>query len=232
MKTGMLLAALAAAGLIGGVVLLASGDPDPAPGSARTARASVPADQDRARLSVDDRVAELEQRVEDIERELRLVRMRGAAVPHRGLADEDPSSEAGAADPALEASVREILAAERERERDAESERRRERWQSRSNEILDELVRRVHIDATQRERLAELWNGEREQLAELFAGAREGEADFRALRQQARALRTSTDEQAQAILDAEQLEAYEELRPRGGRGEGRGEGRGPRGDGE
>jgi len=235
-KTTLVIGALAAGlGVAGAGYMLLAGDDGatetqgtPARAGKRTSARAEAVREDRSDWATEDRVAELELEVAELRRQMRAMQLRGAVSGFGGSDELDPS------DPGISDSVREIVAREREREREQDLERRRARMQERTEEALDELVSKAGIDDQQREKVAALWAAERDQMSALWNESRDGDGDPRAARDQARAMRRATDEQAKSMLDAQQYEIYEQLRPRGpggGRG-GRGPGAwGPNGEG-
>ena len=159
--------------------------------------------------SLDARVAKLEREVDSLRRQLAITR--GASTVMSG--DDDDAAEVPAQ---FDDAVRAVLEEERSREREEEAERRRDRWESRSEEILDELVSQAGINASQRETIGSLWSAEREKAGPIFMAAREGDKDFSEAREEIEALRKQTDAEVAKLLSSEQYTAYEELRPRGG----------------
>src|SRR5688572_17242059 len=157
---------------------------------------------------LEGRVAKLEREVESLRRQLMITR--GAATVMSG--DDDGAVEAPAQ---FDDAVRAVLEEERSREQEEDAERRRDRWESRSEEILDELVSQAGINASQRETIGALWTSEREKAGPIFMAAREGDKDFSEAREEIEALRKQTDAEIAKLLSSEQYTAYEELRPRG-----------------
>ena len=179
--------------------------------------------------SVEDRVAALEDEVDDLRRELGRQRMgAGARLPEARSFDEGDEPPDGP----LADQVRAIVEEEREAEQERRQEQRRERWAQRTEERLDELVARAGLSPEHRESISALWTTEREQMMAMFQEARAGDRDFGEIREALGKLRETTDQEAQALLSEEQYAAYQDLRPRGpGGGGGRGRGRGPGGGG-
>ena len=225
----------AVVGLGGAYLVLSDGSDEPAARSeTKTKQGSgkhsgdrpAPKREDRSDWETEDRLEKLEDEVAELRAQLQAVKIRSGA---RGFASADGPEMPETGDPMFQDSVREIVADEREREREEEMDRRREMFKQRTDEALDELTAQAGMNDGQREKIATLWNEERDQMFSMFMEARAGERDFRELRQEARALRESTDEQAKTVLSDEQLQVYDELRPRGPGGRGPGGGRGPQG---
>ena len=197
-------------------------------GSNETATASTSAGVSSARMngetrgelgrdaSLEERIAALEDEVKALRSEVRRLSGRPVTASTRPSSLDAPSP----TEPAFEHAVRSVVEAERAREEEARVERRRDQWQARIEELTTELGERVGLADEQREQVAALWAAEAEDILPLVAGARSGEVPFREIREQIEAVHARTDEQVAQFLTSAQLEAYEELRPRGPGGRG------------
>lgn len=240
MKAAWIAAVVALLG--GGAWLLFADDApsrDKAKGDrARAATASQQADDGRPLFEDDDdaapaggsgidaRVAKLEREVASLRQQVGMLKGVSGAFARGG--DGDAYDDAPSGNPEFDDAVRAVLADERTREREEDDERRRERWETRSQERLDELVSEFGVSPAQRESLSALWSTEREKATALITAARSGEQDFEDVREQMETMRKETDAEAAKLLSSDQYAAYEELRPRGPGGRG---GRGGRGGG-
>ncbi|MEM6292276.1 MAG: hypothetical protein AAGA54_13465 [Myxococcota bacterium] len=180
--------------------------------------------------SLDDRVEQLEDEVAALRRELKTMKMRGAAAPRIARSDDD-SRDASDESPAFEGAVRDIIEADRAEAMERRTDALRDRFADRRSETLDELVAATGLNKSQRESIDALWETESEQLVPMFVAAREGERPFSEVREEADRIRTATDASVEEMLSPEQYETYKEMRPgpprRGGRGDRGGRGGGP-----
>lgn len=167
--------------------------------------------------SLETRVAELEDEVDALRREVQRLRVRPVATGPSGPSNLDmPDPE----DPAFEHAVRSVVEQERAAQEEARLERRRDQWDARLEELSAELGQRAGLGDEQTQQVVGLWSTEAEEILPLITAARSGEGSFREVREQIEAIRIRTDEQAAQLLSGTQLEVYEELRPRGPGGRG------------
>ncbi len=178
--------------------------------------------------SLDERVARLEAEVTSLRRELKTMKMRGAAAPRLAHNDADDAREADGDSPAFEGAVRDIIEADRAEAMERRTDAMRDRFSERRSETLDELAAATGLNKSQRESIDSLWETESEQLIPMFVAAREGERPFSEVREEAERIRSATDASVEDMLSPEQYETYQEMRPgpprRGDRGNQRGGG--------
>ena len=205
-----------------------------------------------ARAQNDDGVAsqapELEARVRALEAEVRLLRSGGAApggvpaeVPLVGarrasqaLARADEADDGAVsveapevAETELRAHLATVLDEELQKRDEQRWEARRARWAQRQDERLQELAQRLSLSDDQQQKLSAMLAAEREEIGAVMQRA-SAEMGWREARREVRDIRRRTDENAKAILDDEQAQAYDGMRSEdffaGRRGQ---DGRGP-----
>ena len=191
-------------------------DETPAEVRSRTGERREPHDGAAApavRGDLEGRVAQLEDEVAQLRREMQRRRMVQGAAAARG-ADLDPDgSNDGAESPEFEGVVRDIIETEREEARERRTEAMQERFSERHGELLDQLVTVAGINKSERQSIETLWETESEQLVPLFMAGREGERPFSEVREEAEKLRNATDASVEEMLTPEQFEQYKDLRP-------------------
>lgn len=183
----------------------------PSDGTDRVAATDTPASAELAALRA---------RVDALEQQLGVVRANPAARTQVEDAAEGmqrdleklPPVAAGSGSPderraALQQLVKQELA-DAERARDDE---RSARMRARVTEKLDALEKSARLRGDQKQRLTDMLDAEQQQIRQLFRDARDS-GDFATVREQIRTLRTETDDNARAILDADQQRAYETMR--------------------
>lgn len=183
--------------------------------------------------------AGLEQRVARLEADVLSLRAELAArPPRRGVparADRDASDRAAArrigratadqevparaaliealdeADPEIQDRIGALVQDQMEEQQEERRQRREQRFAERSAEAVAHLAEQVGLDARQVQTLNAALEAEREQTFALFRAAREDQT-WGAAREKADAIRAQTDSDVAQTLDAEQLQAWQEMR--------------------
>jgi hypothetical protein len=225
-KGWLLVGAVSAAALLGTAIWVADmeedgeeellemhGDDGPPPPDRRRGEGPHGRARDRGGSAI-ARIEALEQQVQTLEREVKLLRAAAGLSARVAAAGDD---EVAADDPLFEGAVRDIIETDRKEEREAEMERRRERFTEMIEENANELAARAGLDADRRAGIAALWQGEADRVLPLFMAGRSGERPLSEIREEIDKVRAETDAEARKLLPAEHHELYDELRPRGRR---------------
>jgi len=85
------------------------------------------------------------------------------------------------------------------------------RGESRDQDLLDKLSKKVELKESQRSRVLELLSDERKRVRKARRSAREN-LDFSTMRETVKSIRSESDETVAEFLDAEQLEAWKGIR--------------------
>ncbi|MEM1347721.1 MAG: hypothetical protein AAGI01_04130 [Myxococcota bacterium] len=117
-----------------------------------------------------------------------------------------------AEDPEVRERLEGIFNAQRDRMREERFSRRRARFEERAKERFEGFSNAAQLSTQQAEALEPLLVEERDQVSDVFQSARDGEIDRRAAREQIGVIRSATDEEAKAVLDAEQQAEYDKMR--------------------
>ena len=125
-------------------------------------------------------------------------------------------------DPVIQERIGEVVRRERERAFEERQTQMLVRMSERSRERVAMVAEEVALSVAQVEWINTALEEERERIFDLFAAARQ-EGEFREVGEEVRKLREETDQNAARELDADQLEAFREMReeersPWGGRG--------------
>lgn len=216
--------------------LRSGSDEDPASG-AEPAAASTRADRatTRATPGGGDSDVGLRRRVAALEAEVAALRRglpaaSGSASPVGALASASASERAPAEeallqaiedDPEVRERLEDLVSESLKKQDERRWQNRRTRWEERAQERLDELAEKASLRPEQVTKLSAMLSAEREEMSALFQKAREEGGGWREMREQLRELRERTDENARAVLDDEQLPAYEAMREEDRPGRGR-----------
>ena len=231
MRASVVIGGLAALLAVVGVIVVLSGDGEPAEegveqeGSRRSeGRGKAPRSRRRGGVGDPDAPGgdeddpDLERRVAKLEREVATLRRQLAITSGRRVASassDDYELTEEVDSPVFDSAVRDIVAEERQRERE-------ERWRRFTERALSELTEATGLDSERQTAIAALWDTEREKLTPLIQSARSGEASFDEVREEIQKVREESDAEARKVLNDEEYESYLEHRPRGPGGRGRG----------
>ena len=220
--------AIAAIALLVSVIGLKSSAPEP---SAQSAAAAVAA-PDASASTLEGRVASLEAEVVALKTQLRERPRRRSREARADVGGDDEelarriargtvAREAGGrdaliealdeGDPEVEDRIGALVKDQLVEEREERWERRQERLEQRSQERVARLAEEVGLDAGQVEALNAALEEEREQTYTLFRAAREDHT-WGDAREKADVIRAATDADVAGTLNAEQLDAWQQMR--------------------
>lgn len=198
-------------------------------GASASARSTVRDDSDDSDVGLRRRVAALEADLVALRRRIGTT-PGGGGQPTSALtaASQVEREEAEAAlldaidgDPEVREKLEGLVSESLRKENERRWESRRARWEERGQERLDALAEEASLRPEQKSKLSAMLSAEREEMTALFQKAREESGGRREMRDQLRELRARTDENARAVLDDDQVPAYEAMREDEGPGRGR-----------
>ncbi len=115
-------------------------------------------------------------------------------------------------DPEVREKLEDLVSEGLQKREERRWENRRARWEERAEERLADLAEDASLRPEQVTKLSAMLSAEREEMTALFQKAREEGGGWREMREQARELRGRTDDNASALLDEDQLPAYQAMR--------------------